>query len=249
MNKVCNNRGFDYSGSNFKTLPYSYPRGMVHVLRFDSQIDEPEYYSYFCDTLALATEDDVVEIYFSTPGGSGETMITIMNLMRMCKAHIHGVLTSSASSAGSYMFLCCHSHTVGDHVTMLCHQVSYGVCGSHHEVKSYVNHIEEEEKGLVADVYRGFLTEDEQKYLMSGGQIYLRKDEIISKLNARNNLFEMEAEKAQEDEDAAFEAMFEAPPENILKKVTKGDLIKYIRGEVDIDFETGNIMGVEDEQE
>ena len=45
-----------------KTLPYSYPRGMIHVLKFDSQIDEPDNYSYFCDVLLQASEDDIVEI-------------------------------------------------------------------------------------------------------------------------------------------------------------------------------------------
>lgn len=216
-----------------KTLPYSYPRGMIHVLKFDSQIDEPEYYSYFCDVLLAASEDDIVEIYFSTKGGNGDSMITLMNLLRNCKAETHGYLMSSAHSAGSYLFLSCDVCHVGKYVSMLCHQVSYGAGGSHHEVKAMVDHIDKEERNLVNDTYRYFLSEVEIGQLMDGKQIWLYEDEIIKRLEKRQDAFEKEREAKQK---AAYDEMFEEfgedLPDDILMKLTKQELISYYKGDL-----------------
>lgn len=179
-----------------KTQPYSYPRGMIHVLKFDSQIDEPDNYSYFCDVLLQASEDDIVEIYFSTRGGNGESMITLMNLLRNCKAETHGYLMSSAHSAGSYLYLNCDVCHVGKYVSMLCHQVSYGTAGSHHEIKAMVDHIHKEETNLVRDTYKYFLSEEEIESLMNGKQIWLYEDEIIERLENRSKQYEEEREQA-----------------------------------------------------
>lgn len=234
------------AAADFKTLPQAYPMGMRYVLKFDSTIEEPEYYSYFCDVLSMANEEDYIEMYFSTPGGNGDTMITLMNLMDMCKAHIHGILTSSASSAGSYLFLKCDTHTVGKHCSMLCHQVSYGIGGSHHEIRSFVDHMEAEEKGLVEDVYSGFLSEDEKVRLMRGEQIHIRSDEIVSRLENRAAFLEEQQLSDEQEAIAEFEEMFAPPPDKLLNGLTKKDLIRMIKGEIGVD-EDGNIVELEDE--
>ena len=222
-----------------KTLPYSYPRGMIHVLKFDSQIDEPDNYSYFCDVLLQASEDDIVEIYFSTRGGNGESMITLMNLLRNCKAETHGYLMSSAHSAGSYLYLNCDVCHVGKYVSMLCHQVSYGTAGSHHEIKAMVDHIHKEETNLVRDTYKHFLSEEEIESLMNGKQIWLYEDEIIERLENRSKKYEEEREQAQKEAYEAMVAEFEQEdlPEEVLKKLTKVQLISYIQGDIDVKVE------------
>jgi len=221
-----------------KTLPYSYPNSMTHVLKFDSKIDTPDYYSEFCDVLLQATENDVVEIYFSTVGGNGSSMITLLNLLGNCKAETHGFLMSEAHSAGSYLFLACDKQYVGRFTSMLLHQASYGTGGSHHEVKAYVDHVAIEERDLVTTVYKHFLSDEEIEQLMQGRQIYLYETDIASRLEARDKAFEQEQIEAQKQASADMEAMFDEldppVPEAILKKLTKQQLIDYIAGKVDI---------------
>jgi ATP-dependent Clp protease, protease subunit len=224
-----------------KTLPYSYPRSMTHILKFDSQIDEPDNYSYFCDVLLAANEEDIVEIYFSTRGGNGESMITLMNLMRNCRAEIHGYLMSSAHSAGSYLFLNCDVCHVGRHVSMLCHVVSYGTGGSHHEVKAMVEHIDKEERDLVNDTYKYFLSDKEIEELLNGKQIWLYEQEIITRLEKRQEALEAEHKAKQEAEYADMMAEFDEAelPEEILKKLTKQQLIDYMLNKVDVIVDEG----------
>lgn len=225
-----------------KTIPYSYPRGMIHVLRFDSDIDEPEYYSYFCDVLLSATQDDIVEVYFSTGGGNGSSMISLMNLLGTCRAETHGFLLSEASSAGSYLFLCCDNHHVGKYSRMLCHTVSYGLGGSHHEVKAYVDYMDTEERRLVKDIYEYFLSEDEIGQLLNGKQIYLNDSEIIQRLEKRAELLEAEHSKQQQDVLNEMFPDYEELPDEVLLKLTKAQLIQYMKGEVIVDVgDTGKI--------
>ena len=235
-----------------KTLPYSYPRGYIHVLKFDSTIEEPDNYSYFCDVLLQAGEDDIVEIYFSTQGGNGDSMITLMNLLRTCRAETHGYLMSSAHSAGSYLLLSCDVIHVGKHTSMLCHQVSYGTGGSHHEVKAYVDHMDKEERRLVEETYKHFLSEDEIGSLLNGKQIWLAEDEIIQRLENRQELMQKEAEQHNQQ---AMNDLFgeeEIIPDEVLNKLTKAQLIQYTKGEIGIEYEqvdgkyTFTINNVED---
>lgn len=228
-----------------KTLPYSYPRGMVHVLKFDSTIEEPDNYSYFCDVLLAATEDDIVEIYFATQGGNGDSMITLMNLISTCRAQTHGFLMSSAHSAGSYLFLSCDVLHVGKYASMLCHQVSYGTGGSHHEVKAYVDHMDKEERRLVEETYKYFLSEDEIQSLLNGKQIWLAEDEICTRLENRQKLQEEEhKQKQQQSLEEMFGEDYPELPTEVLNKLTKQNLIQYIQGEIDVVVEDGGKISI-----
>lgn len=170
-----------------KTMPYAVPRGQSFNLKFDSIIEGPENYNYFVDVLLNASEEDVVNIYFASGGGSGDTMVMMMNLISECRAEVHGYLLSQAHSAASYLFLTCPYKHVGKYTSMLCHQVSYGYMGSHHEVKSYVDHIDREEQRLVRDTYKGFLSEEETDQLLNGKQIWLDEDDIVSRLERQQS--------------------------------------------------------------
>lgn len=212
-----------------KTAPYSYPNSFTHVLKFNSRIDEPAYYSEFCDVLLSASETDRVEIYFNSGGGRGDSMTELLNIMDQCKAPIHGFLVGGASSSASYLFLHCDVCYVGKHVEMLCHQVSYGTGGSHHEIRDYVNHIERLESRLVKETYKYFLTDEEIDLLMNGKQIWLDEFEIAERLDKRAKAYEKEAQQAEQE----FEELFDDcdPPDWVYSKLSKGQLIQFAKGE------------------
>ena len=225
-----------------KTTPYSIPKGMLYILKFDSAIEDADYYSHFCDVLMTATEEDNITIYFATPGGMQDTAIAIINMMSMCQAPIHGVLLSDASSAGSLLFLECDTHEVGRFVTMLCHQVSYGIGGSQHEIKSHVEHYGKIDDSLTKEIYEGFLTEDEIDAVLRGHQMYLGTEEIMERLVNREQFF---ADRAMEE--AVYEYENAVPSEAILKKLNKSDLIKLVRGGAGVNMDTGEIVEMEEE--
>jgi ATP-dependent protease ClpP protease subunit len=222
-----------------KTRPYSFPLAYSHVLMFDSSIDSPDEYAEFSDILIGATENDVVNIYFSTGGGDGGTMVQTLNLMAQCKAHIIGHLISEASSAGSFLLLHCDEIFVGEYTEMLCHTVKYGVYGDHPSVQSQVNHTGSLTEKMIRGTYKYFLTEEEiEDVLKNNRQLFLDSDEICRRLEIRQQMYAQEQIEAQKQASADMEAMFDEldhpVPEAILKKLNKSQLIDYIAGKVDI---------------
>lgn len=217
-----------------KTRPYSFPISFGHVLMFNSTIDSPDEYAEFCDTLIGATENDVVNIYFSTGGGDGGTMVQILNLMLQCKAHIIGHLISEASSAGSFLLLHCDEIFVGEYTEMLCHTVKYGVYGDHPSVQSQVNHTGSLTEKMIRGTYKYFLTEEEiDDVLKNNRQIFLDSDEICRRLEIRQQKYaedELESKKKAEQE---FEELFDdcTVPDWVYSKLSKPQLIQFAKGE------------------
>lgn len=225
---------------NDKTEPYSYPIAYNHVLHFNSQIDAPEYYSAFADTLIGAGEEDVVSIYFATGGGRDDTMIKIINLLRNCKAHTRGYLISEASSAGSFILLNCDEIFVGDYVDMLVHAGSYGSGGDYASVKAHTEYAWSKTKKLLEETYKYFLTEEEiNDVLVNNRQMFLDSEEINRRLEIRQKLMLKDQESVQKQAIKEMEDMFsggEQIPDWVFnhKLMTKAKLISLFKGEVDI---------------
>lgn len=221
-----------------KTRPYSYPVSFNHVLQFDSDIDDPEYYAEFADTLIAANENDVISIYFNTCGGSARTMVQLINLMRNCKAQIDGYLVGEASSAGSFLLLNCDNIYVGEYTEMLVHTVSFGSGGDYPSVKAHVEHVGKQAEKLIRDTYKYFLTDEEMiDVLENNRQMYLNADEINRRLEIRQKSMEAEHNANLERERQELEDLFnedDLPPVEVLNKMTKADLIRYMQGVIDI---------------
>ena len=222
-----------YGIPNEKTKPYSYPTAYDHVLHFNSEIDAPEYYAEFADTLIAAGENDTVSIYFATGGGRDDTMIVIMNLIRNCKARVLGYLIADASSAGSFILLNCDEIYVGDHVDMLVHAGSYGSGGDYATVKAHTEHNWKKTKKLLEETYKYFLTDDEiNDVLVNNRQMFLDSEEINRRLSVRTQMYEQERAKQMQDKEAemeaAFNEQFPLPSEEALKKLKPTQLRNLI---------------------
>lgn len=223
-----------------KTKPYSYPVSFNHVLQFDSDIEEPEYYAEFSDTLISASESDTISIYFNTDGGSAQTMIQLINLMRNCKAQIDGYLVGSASSAGSFLLLHCDNIYIGEYTEMLIHTVSFGSRGDLPSVQAHVNHVGKQAERLLCETYKHFLTEEElHDVLVNNRQLWLDDAEINRRLALRQEAFEKEHKDNVDKQYAEMEQMFEDEllPEWVLNKMTKSQLVQFIQGSIDLDFD------------
>lgn len=221
---------------NEKTKPYAYPTSFNHVLQFNSAIEEPELYAEFCDVLIGAQESDTVSIYFNTGGGSGATMVQLINLMNNCRAHIVGYLVNEASSAGSFLLLNCDEIHVGKYTEMLCHTVQFGSVGSYPEVRAHVDHVGKQTERLIRTTYKYFLTEDEiNDVLYNNRQLYLDEDDICDRLDRRQKLLEKERETQQQGAlNDMFHDLGEELDDKTLMKLTKKELVSYINGELDV---------------
>ena len=238
MNKFRNAYGIP----NEKTKPYSYPIAYDHVLHFNSEIDAPEYYAEFADTLIAASENDTVSIYFATGGGRDDTMIVIMNLIRNCKARVIGYLIADASSAGSFILLNCDEIYVGDHVDMLVHAGSYGSVGDYATVKAHTEHNWKKTKKLLEETYKYFLTDEEiNDVLVNNRQMFLDSEEINRRLIIRAEGFEKEHQQAITEQQSSLEQVYaeldslsEMLPDEVIDKLSKQQLRDYIKGTIEV---------------
>lgn len=221
-----------------KTKPYSYPVSFNHVLQFDSDIEEPEYYAEFSDTLISASENDTVSIYFNTDGGSSQTMVQLINLLRNCKAQIDGYLVGSASSAGSFLLLHCDNIFIGDYTEMLIHTVSFGTRGDFPSVNAHVNHIGKQAERLLRETYKYFLTDEElNDVLVNNRQIWLDDEEINRRLEIRQQGYMSEQKEAQTKAFNLEDLYEETLTREQLLKLTKPQLAQYVLGEISVDVD------------
>lgn len=217
-----------------KTLPTAMPMAMRYTLTFDSGIEEPEKYTYFCQVLQQAKEGDLVEIFFNSYGGSASTMIMLLNFMENCQAHIRGHLVGSAHSAASILFINCDDHTVGRYTDMCCHTLRTGFGGKLPDCEEHLAHTKKQAMEILTDTYTGFVSEEELNLIKDGKEHYMDGEAIEKALERRKE--HLESVKIEQAESNFTEMMDtfkkELPKKEDLKGISRANLIKFVTGEI-----------------
>jgi hypothetical protein len=92
---------------------------------------------------------------------------------------------------------------------MLCHHVSYGTAGKDADIIAYVAHTTKQSSKLIQDTYEGFMTNAEIAQLLDGKQFYFDAEEIVTRLEARDEYRDAQIEAMQEQ--AAVETSSPVP--------------------------------------
>ena len=149
-----------------------------------------EHTSQFDDLVAVledATENDQIRINLSTNGGSLVAILPLLGAMKETEAHVHVHAASDVASAGTFLLMKAHSVSINDHVTIMCHNVSFGSSGTGSSVASHVSHVLKSTDSLLKEMYYGFFTEQELNNLLSGSDFYMDKEEFILRYEERNS--------------------------------------------------------------
>jgi ATP-dependent protease ClpP protease subunit len=153
-----------------------------YKIHFDEDVESPAYYRLVIETLVDATEDDVIEMYFSSNGGDVDSMISIISAMELCKAPIIGHLMSSCHSAASYIFLNCDFFYVSKFGSMLIHRGTMGYSGTLNNVEDFVDFNRAQINEIMQATYGRFLLADELEKVMKGGDLLLNSSQIEERL-------------------------------------------------------------------
>lgn len=162
------------------------PVCLYHFYIID-EIGEPDSFLDLINTLKTAEEHDTVFIYLNTPGGSLQTTVQIISAMRQSRATIVTCLEGEVCSAGTLIFLSGHRHIVNPNCTFMIHNYSQWLGGKGNEVALRVKYSEQYFKKLAIDLYNGFLSEEEINAVIEGKDYWMESDEVIRRLNQRNN--------------------------------------------------------------
>lgn len=144
-------------------------------------ISYPSEYNKMCYVLDTARTGDVVTIHINNGGGSIDSAFQIINSMQNSKAHIIGKLSGTVASASTVISLYCHELIVADFTAFMIHNYSGGVVGKGHEIKAQQDFVDRELNTAFRSIYSGFLTEKEMSQVINGRDIWIGKDEILSR--------------------------------------------------------------------
>ena len=155
--------------------------GRTTDIYLTDNISYPSEYNKMCYVLDTARTGDVVTIHINNGGGSIDSAFQIINSMKNSKAHIIGKLSGTVASASTVISLYCHELIVADFTAFMIHNYSGGVVGKGHEIKAQQDFVDRELNTAFRSIYSGFLTEKEMSQVINGRDIWIGKDEILSR--------------------------------------------------------------------
>jgi ATP-dependent protease ClpP protease subunit len=197
MNK--NNKEF-----NIKTFSDGMlePKISSHVYEFyiSGQIDSPDNYIEWFDTIRHAKENDTVKLYINSYGGDMFTGIQFMRVLAETQALVICSVEGACMSAATMIFLCADQFEVTPHSMFMFHNYSGGTFGKGGEMYGQIQHERRWSETLLNEIYEGFLTAEEIKSLLDNKDMWMDVDEVILRMEQRVKLMEAKA-KAEDQED------------------------------------------------
>ena len=153
-----------------------------------------------------AGSNDVIEIRVSgCPGGSADTIQTIIHALIATPAHTVCVLSGTNSSAATMIPLVCSEVITTPYTSMMCHSVSGGNFGTMANQERSAVFFSKLYSELMDDIYANFLTESELDDLKKGLEIYLDSESIQERLERRAQLLQEENDEEKSSCDTTCE--------------------------------------------
>ena len=166
-------------------VPIVTSKNVSHVY-ITEPIDEPSYYNELCFLLDNATEQDTINIHINTPGGIIDSAVMIINSIKNSKANVVGHLAGTVASAGTMIALSCNSLKVANHTTFMIHNYSSsGGRGKGHELKAMQAFVDANLNSTFTATYGGFLTPKEIREVIDGKDLWMGKDEVLSRFASK----------------------------------------------------------------
>lgn len=180
----------------------------VHEFYLSGEIESPEEYIQWFDTIRHAGETDVIKIYINSPGGDVFTTIQFMRALKETPANVVMSVEGVCASAATMIFLCGDSFEVSDHSMFMFHNYSSGVFGKGGEMFDQLKHEREWSAKLLKEVYKDFLTETEINSILDNKDIWMDGEEVIKRLNVKKAALEAEEAKKDAEEETQEQPKF-----------------------------------------
>lgn len=145
------------------------------------------------EAINSAGHGDLVYIHMvGCPGGDGSTTMAIINAIMTTPAHTVCVIEGHNASAGSIIPMVCSEIIVTPYCSLMCHTGHGGEYGTIMNKARSANFGEKLYHSWLADVYDGFLDEEELRMIFDGLEIYLDSEQIEERLKKRAELMTVE---------------------------------------------------------
>ena len=163
-------------------------------------IDVPSHYNQLCHILAHAYPSDTVTLHINNGGGYIDSGFMIIDAIRNTKAKVTAKLTGTIASAATIITLACDKIVLSKHISFMIHNYSGGAQGKGHEMKAQMEFTDAELNEAFAEIYGGFLTENEMELVIAGKDFWMGQVEVQDRWTAcragnKERLAEIAAER------------------------------------------------------
>ena len=171
-------------------LPYFQSTQVNRCIKafIDENVKEAKYYRNLIHTIDSLSEDDIVWLSINTYGGHLDGAIAIINAIQNTSANVHCHIDGIAANAGSLIALASPSVSVSPYASMMIHAATFGAYGKQSDVISHASFVDKQVKDLMHNIYKDFLTADELSEVLMGKEMWFNSDEIIERLQRREQL-------------------------------------------------------------
>lgn len=223
MNKCTNKLKNNMSNTNHQMLRMLNGSGVVQrttmsndIIRIyftDEGIGGSSQHLEELEAINSASHGDTIIVHMvGCPGGDGSTTMAILNALMSTPAHTVCIIEGHNASAASIIPMGCSEVTPTPYCSLMCHTGHGGEYGTIMNKARSATFGEKLYHSWLADVYHGFLSDEELKMIFEGLEIYLDSEEIQERLQRRAELMAAEAEDCDCEGCAAHEELMAKEP-------------------------------------
>ena len=152
-----------------------------------NSIEAPSEYSEMCHILNSAYRGDTAKLHINNGGGYVDSGFMMVDSIKKSKSKVTAKLSGTVASVATILTLSCDAIEVADYVQFMIHNYSGGAQGKGHEMKAQMDFTDAELNKAFTEIYGGFLTENEMELVIAGKDIWMGKDELLARWDARKN--------------------------------------------------------------
>lgn len=164
---------------------YSRPIANVHEFYLSGEIESPENYIEWFQTIRHCSQADVIKIYINSGGGHIDTTIQMLRALNETEATVITSVEGMCASAATMIFLQGDNFEVSEYSMFMFHTYSGGAIGKGGEMWEQLQHERKWSEHLLRNIYKDFLTEREITSLLENKDIWMDGTEVIKRLKKR----------------------------------------------------------------
>lgn len=176
----------------------SRPIANLHEIYLVGEIEAPENYIEWFNTIRNCSEMDVIKININSGGGDLFTAVQFLSVLRQTEALKVVFVEGACMSAATIPLMVADEVHIAEHSMIMFHNYSGGVAGKGGEMFDQIAHERKWSEKLIRDIYEGFLTEEEFKALLANQDLWMDGEEVLKRLKSRQAYFDSKDKPTEE---------------------------------------------------
>jgi len=220
-----------------KDVVYAQPRAFEFTYYLSDCVQDSHEYHELLQLLDTASENDLIRLVINNYGGEVGSTVQLVDHVRSSKATVVGLISGNAFSAAGVIWMACDIQEFSEHCMLMIHCAVGGSSGKYSDIEKYIKVANKRTRKLYADIFEGFLTEEELESVAKGEELWILDDELKERLSKRDEMF---AAKQKQSQTKPFnlEGLYEEVlTREQLLKLTKPQLAQYVLGEISVDVD------------